>query len=142
MGTVIPYCVKPIQKTFHICFLILPIQGTFGKLPIITWLLIRLVEWVISEKLIFTSKFFFEAKSFEFKTASIVLTTVVYHLWKERNQRLHSNNKSSFQLWKLIYSVCQILIRKLSKHHNNGNSNHIDKNGFLGKLYWNIFIVW
>lgn len=70
----------------------------------------------------------FKEKSKEFKKASIMLTTSLFHIWKERNQRLHSQKETdSIQLWKKIDLDSQIIFKKARNHRNQSaqsdNSN-------------------
>jgi hypothetical protein len=59
----------------------------------------------------------FNFKSEKFNKASIMLTTAIYHIWKERNARQHSNKKTdAIKIWKNIEIDFHILSQKASKN--------------------------
>lgn len=51
-----------------------------------------------------------------------MIATVIYHIWRERNKRLHASKEIIYsQLWKNIYAESQIIIRKASRHCNENS---------------------
>lgn len=69
---------------------------------------------------------FFKGNKDEMKKASVVLTTVIYSLWKERNNRLHNNKETDcFQLWRQIEADCNIILFK-AKTNSNFQGNIIN----------------
>lgn len=56
----------------------------------------------------------------EFNKACIMLTTVLYHIWKEKNARFHKNNEAdSIQSWKILETERRILYCKTEKNHKS-----------------------
>lgn len=55
----------------------------------------------------------FNGKKKEYGKACIVLTTIIYFIWKERNGRLQQNIEiDCIQLWKTIETECNLLFLK------------------------------
>lgn len=58
----------------------------------------------------------FKSKSLERDLAHVLLTTVVYHIWKERNNRTHNKSKlSKEQRWLIIESNNRVILHKSKK---------------------------
>lgn len=71
----------------------------------------------------------YKGKKADFNKATVMLTTAIYFIWKERNNRLHNKVETdSIQLWKTIEIEFNVILHKFNRNNNRSHNNLDDDN--------------